>query len=73
MKVLEGLGVSRGVAIGRAVTVSDPGDHVLRFHLAHSQRRNRDHVTAGEAGDRLQRNGTGVAVRANVEGAGEIG
>jgi phosphotransferase system enzyme I (PtsI) len=33
MRVLEGLGVSRGVAIGRAVTVADPGDQVLRFHL----------------------------------------
>ena len=37
MRVLEGLGVSRGVAIGRAVTVADPGDHVLRFHLDESQ------------------------------------
>ncbi|HVR29699.1 MAG TPA: phosphoenolpyruvate--protein phosphotransferase [Thermoanaerobaculia bacterium] len=33
MRVLEGLPVSPGVAIGRAVTVDDPGDHVLRFHL----------------------------------------
>ncbi len=37
MRVLEGLGVSRGVAIGRAVTVADPGDHVLRFHLDEHQ------------------------------------
>ena len=37
MRVLEGLGVSRGVAIGRAVTVADPGDHVLRFQLEESQ------------------------------------
>jgi phosphotransferase system enzyme I (PtsI) len=37
MRVLEGLGVSRGVAIGRAVTIADPGDHVLRFHLEESQ------------------------------------
>jgi len=37
MRVLEGLGVSAGVAIGRAVTVEDPGDHVLRFHLDERQ------------------------------------
>ncbi|HEX2463558.1 MAG TPA: phosphoenolpyruvate-utilizing N-terminal domain-containing protein, partial [Thermoanaerobaculia bacterium] len=37
MRVLEGLGVSRGVAIGRAVTVADPGDRVLRFHLDEHQ------------------------------------
>jgi phosphotransferase system enzyme I (PtsI) len=37
MRVLEGLGVSRGVAIGRAVMVADPGDHILRFHLDEHQ------------------------------------
>ncbi len=33
MRVMEGLGVSGGVAIGRAVCVEDAGDEVLRFHL----------------------------------------
>ena len=33
MRVVEGLGVSGGVAIGRAVCVEDAGDEVLRFHL----------------------------------------
>jgi phosphotransferase system enzyme I (PtsI) len=37
MRTLGGLAVSAGVAIGRAVTVEDPGDHVLRFHLDSGQ------------------------------------
>jgi phosphoenolpyruvate-protein phosphotransferase (PTS system enzyme I) len=37
MRVLEGLGVSSGIAIGRAVVVADPGEHVLRFHLDQHQ------------------------------------
>jgi phosphotransferase system enzyme I (PtsI) len=37
MRVLVGLGVSSGVAIGRAVTVEDPGDRILRFHLGEHQ------------------------------------
>jgi phosphotransferase system enzyme I (PtsI) len=37
MRVLDGLGVSRGVAIGRAVMIAHPGDEVLRFHLEEHQ------------------------------------